>query len=543
MGEVLLRAAAEADVGAVIALYRAAYGDSFPFKEFYDAQWVKRGIFDDGIVWVVAEHEGQVLGSAAVMLEAGDRNDLIGEFGRLVVHPAARSLGLGSKLMQARLERVSAAIEFGFAECRTAHPGAQKIAVRSGFAPVGLEPLAYLVDDRRESVLLVAKLFGNAVRLRRNNPRVIPAVHAIGSLALRACGLDDDLLVESRAEPYPTADGERLAELEDQQVYRLLRLTRDRLATPEVFGGMRLEYGFLKLKAHAGRYLVVLRGETIVGGLGYVCDDIDSKVRVFELVAVDDRARGAILELGLAQIEALHDPAYLQVDVAAHQPRIQATLACLGFVPVAYCPSMVFAAGERLDVVKMVKLRLPVRLTGMELVDEGRELARLVEEQLIANARGVELDDVARRVQVFQGLTDVQIGRIRAVCREVPYTAGETVFARESTDQALFIVLEGSVDIVLGERAEPVAAVGPGQIFGELALIDDLPRSAGAVCATASRLLVVRRADFQDLCRRDPELGVVVLRNIARTLSERLRDTNLRVEGLVAHTARLLARS
>lgn len=539
--EVAIRPVSEHDVEAVIDLYRTVYGDSFPFREFYDSQWIKKGIFDDDIVWLVAEQGGRLIGSAAVMLNVGDLDDLIGEFGRLVVHPDGRGGGVGSRLMAARLAEAEPRIEFGFAECRTAHVGAQVIAGRHGFHVVGLEPLAYAVFGRRESVVLVCRQFGNALRLRRNNPHVVPQVHALGSLALRSCGIEDDLLVSHLVEPYPSPRDEQLSELDDRQVYRLLRLTREKFQRPEVFGGMRLEYGFLKIKSHAGRYLVVRRGQTIVGGLGYVCDDFDSKIRIFELVAVDDRARGALLELAIEYIETVHDPAYIQIDVNAHSPEMQATLHLLGFTPVAYCPAMVFAGGERLDVIKMVKLRLPVKLEGTELVDEAREIAAVVEEALCDNARGVELDDVARRVRIFQGLTDVQIGRVRGVCREVPYAAGEMVFARNSVDQALFIVLSGAVAIVAGDSAEPLATIGTGEIFGELALIDELPRSAGARAAEPSRLLVVRRDDFERLVRRDPELGAVILRNIARTLSERLRQTNLRIEETLRLQERLMA--
>lgn len=525
-----IRRAEEGDVEPVVGLYRSVYGESFPFREFYDARWIKKGIFDDDIIWLVAEDQGRLVGSAAVMLDVGDRNDLIGEFGRLVVDPTARGGGIGSALMEARLEAASPQIDFAFAECRTAHEGAQKIALRHGFAVVGLEPLAYCVLDRRESVALVCRHFGNALRLRRNNPRVIPQVHAVGSVALANCGMENDLLVEQLADPYPSARHEQCCDLEDQQVYRLLRLSRGRGQAPEVFGGMRLEYGFLKIKAHAGRYLTVRRGQSVVGGLGYVCDDLDSKVRVFDLVACDDRARGALLELALARIEERHDPAYVQVDVNAHEPRFQATLQCLGFTPVAYCPSMVYHAGERLDVVKMVKLRVPPKLHDLALAEPAREIAAIVEDLLVTNARGVALDDVARRVGVFQGLTDVQIGRVRELSSEVPYDHGETVFAQNSLDQALFIVLEGGVAIRLGEST--LATVSPGEIFGELALIDELPRSAAAVSVGAARLLVIRRDDFQQLVRRDPELGVVILRNIARTLSARLRETNQKLESI-----------
>ena len=542
MPDATIRPACETDVGAVVDLYRAVYGDSFPFREFYDAEWIKKGVFDDDIVWLVAEHDRQVVGSAAVMLEVGDRDDLIGEFGRLVVHPDTRGMGLGSKLLEHRVTHAEPWIEFGFAECRTAHPGAQKIATRAGFQVVGLEPLAYEVLGRRESVAFVCRHFGNARLLRKNNPHVIPAVHDLAALVLRRCGFESDVLVEHYCEPYPAASNEVVEELDDQQAYRLLRLSRGKDHHPQVFGGMRLEYGFLKLKAHAGKYLVVRRGETIVGGLGYVLDDIDQKVRIFDLVAVDDRAAGALLELAIERIEAVEDPVYLQIDVSAHEPRIQATLDCLGFAPVAYCPSMVFSAGERLDVIKMVKLRIPVKLDGMELIEPAREIADLVEELLCASARGVALDDVARRVRIFAGLTDVQIGRVREVCREVPYHPGETVFQRDSTDQALFIVLDGQVEIRVTDDGPPLASIIAGEIFGELALIDELPRSAAAVAAESSRLLVIRKDDFQALVRRDPQLGVVILRNIARTLSTRLRDTNVKVESMWVHKDQLLER-
>lgn len=542
MSEPVIRPIGEDDVSGVIELYQLVYGDSFPFPEFYDAGWVKKGIFSDDIEWVVAEQDGALLGTAAVMLGVGDPDDLIGEVGRLVVHPDARGGGLGTDLLEAPVQRCCNHLEFAFAECRTAHPGAQKIAARLGYSFVGFEPLCYALLGVRESVVFVARLFGNARRLRRNNPRVIPDVYELADLALRNCGLEPDLLVEPTAEPYPTQpDGvAELHELDDQQVYRLLRLSRGSLGCREVFGGMRLEYGFLKLKAHAARYLVLKRGGTIVGGLGYVCDDIDSKVRIFELLAVDDRAKGQLLEQSLRQIEARHDPAFIQVDVNAHAPRIQRTLDLLGFAAVAYSPSMVFDAGERLDVVKMVKLRVPLKLDGVQLHEPAAEVAAVVQRSVAAKSRGFALDNVARRVGVFQGLSDLQLGCVAAACSEVPYQPGESVFAQHGADQALFVVLDGAVDILLGDPPRRLATITQGEIFGELALIDELPRSAGAICREPSRLLVIRHDDFAALIDRDPALGARVLRNIARTLSSRLRRANQQIESLLSEPDRLL---
>ena len=537
MGEVRIRNIQEEDVQGVIDLYRAVYGDDFPFREFYDAGWVKRGVFSSEIIWIVAEREDRrLLGSAAVLLNAADRDDLVGEFGRLVVHPDARSLDLGTRLVQAQIDYSQSFIEYAFAECRTAHVGAQKICTRLGFGVTGFEPHAYQFGPSRESVVYVSRLLGNARRLRKNNPRVIPEVHAIGSLALQNCGLDDDLIVEQGVDPYPVSDSREyeLADLQDTQVYRLLRLDSNRAGGSLVFGSMRLEYGFLRLKAHDARYTVLQRGRSLAGGIGYTWDEMDRKVRLFELIAVDDLARGTLLEHGLAQLERLYDPAYVAIDVSAHAPRLQQTLALLGFSAVAYAPSMVYEAGERLDVVKMAKLRMPLRVEQAQLIDPAREAMHRVAQSVAEKARGVSVEAVARRVKIFDGLTDLQYGRVREICREVPYEAGEPVVVRGSTDRSLFIILGGAVEIRLDGGPGHVATIGPGEVFGELALIDGLPRSATAVCGQRARLIQITQEDFHALTRRDPALGMVIYRNLARSVGQRLREANLRFEERLA---------
>ena len=82
-----IRLIEENDVPKIAALYRKVYGEDYPFKEFYDTRWIKRGVFDRNIRWYVAAEEpsGRLLGSAAVMINVGDADDLVSEIGRLVV--------------------------------------------------------------------------------------------------------------------------------------------------------------------------------------------------------------------------------------------------------------------------------------------------------------------------------------------------------------------------------------------------------------------------------------------------------------------------
>ena len=78
--------------------------------------------------------------------------------------------------------------------------------------------------------------------------------------------------------------------------------------------------------------------------------------------------------------------------------------------------------------------------------------------------------------------------------------------------------------MVLTDR-EIQAAIQSGQIFGELAFLDGSARLATAVASQPSILLVMQRTAFNDLAQNEPHLGMVVLCNIARDLSSKLRRT------------------
>ena len=84
----------ESDIPGVINLFKRNYGDDYAIPEFYDDQWVKRGIYSDHIIWLVLEEEGGVVASGACVLDYGDPNDQIGEIGRVVVHPDRKGRGL-----------------------------------------------------------------------------------------------------------------------------------------------------------------------------------------------------------------------------------------------------------------------------------------------------------------------------------------------------------------------------------------------------------------------------------------------------------------
>lgn len=100
------------------------------------------------------------------------------------------------------------------------------------------------------------------------------------------------------------------------------------------------------------------------------------------------------------------------------------------------------------------------------------------------------------------------------------FTTGEAIFREGDQGRNMYIVAEGQVDIVLGGRI--LETVKPGGILGELALIDDKPRSASAIAKTDCLLAPVNREHFLTLIQRTPLFALQVM----RAITERLRRTN-----------------
>src|SRR5512140_2341448 len=100
-----IREIREEDIEQVIQLFRVNYGDDYAIPEFYDPQWVKRGIYSDHIIWMVIEDDDpagsgkRIVASGAAILDFGDYNDQIAEIGRLVVDPRVGGKGLGRQML------------------------------------------------------------------------------------------------------------------------------------------------------------------------------------------------------------------------------------------------------------------------------------------------------------------------------------------------------------------------------------------------------------------------------------------------------------
>ncbi len=140
--------------------------------------------------------------------------------------------------------------------------------------------------------------------------------------------------------------------------------------------------------------------------------------------------------------------------------------------------------------------------------------------------------DVLRRVPLFSDLSEADLQRFAEVAREREYPKNSVILFEDDPGDALYIVSSGQVKVVLiGEDGREVilSVLGDGDFFGEMALIDDEPRSAHVIAMKDSQLLVLRRDDFQTQVEQHPKIALKLL----RVLVERLRRADEKIGGLV----------
>jgi serine/threonine protein phosphatase PrpC len=119
--------------------------------------------------------------------------------------------------------------------------------------------------------------------------------------------------------------------------------------------------------------------------------------------------------------------------------------------------------------------------------------------------------------------------RVGRIVSERRIAAGSAVMHQGERGDTMFTVLTGSVAVLVDGRE--VAHLGPGEHFGELALVDELPRSASVVARDDVTLLTISRSDLREFCMLEPALGNQILWKLATTLGQRLRETNRLLAG------------
>ena len=124
-----------------------------------------------------------------------------------------------------------------------------------------------------------------------------------------------------------------------------------------------------------------------------------------------------------------------------------------------------------------------------------------------------------RAVPLFAGCNDKQLAFIATRVDELDFPTGKVLCEEGKSGGDFFIVLSGTADV--RRRGNTVNRMGPGDFFGEIALLDQGPRSATVVTTSAMRALVLGPAQFQDVLHQDSEIA----RQMLYVVTKRLRAT------------------
>ena len=132
-------------------------------------------------------------------------------------------------------------------------------------------------------------------------------------------------------------------------------------------------------------------------------------------------------------------------------------------------------------------------------------------------------------VHLFSGIGQDGLSAIATIATEESHPLGAKLFAHGDAGDRFFVILEGKVRVsrdVAGMGEEALAVFGQGEVFGEMCLFDEGPRSADARVHERCRLLSVSKDKFTDLLFLRMDLAHDVLWNAVRILTQRLRGTS-----------------
>ena len=128
------------------------------------------------------------------------------------------------------------------------------------------------------------------------------------------------------------------------------------------------------------------------------------------------------------------------------------------------------------------------------------------------------------KVPLFADLGARDLAEVARLADEVDVRAGKVLAKEGAAAHEFFIILEGTVAITKGSKH--VRDLGPGEFFGELAMIGRVPRTATATASTPARLLVVGHREFTTLLAEEPGIREKVLRAVAHWIAEAAPQTH-----------------
>lgn len=136
-----------------------------------------------------------------------------------------------------------------------------------------------------------------------------------------------------------------------------------------------------------------------------------------------------------------------------------------------------------------------------------------------------------KNIPLFHDLDESQLKTLSERTERKKYNKGKIILFEQDLGSSLFIIVSGKVKIsILSDKGKEIilAEIGEGAFFGEMALLDGLPRSANVTALEDTEVLVLKREDFLTHLKNNPEVGIKLL----SVLTQRLRHADRQIESL-----------
>ena len=136
-----------------------------------------------------------------------------------------------------------------------------------------------------------------------------------------------------------------------------------------------------------------------------------------------------------------------------------------------------------------------------------------------------------QNIPLFSGLLSGELDEIAAITSKRSFPKNNVIINEGDETDSLYLIISGKVKVVLSDedgKEITISILEPNDYFGELALIDDEPRSARVVTMEQSQFCVINQSDFNRVLDNNPSL----VRNLLKGLSKRLREANKNIESL-----------
>ncbi len=140
----------------------------------------------------------------------------------------------------------------------------------------------------------------------------------------------------------------------------------------------------------------------------------------------------------------------------------------------------------------------------------------------------MENTEYLKTIFIFRELSGMEIINFNKVLRVSKAKKGDVIITEVEPGDKMYVIKRGAVDIYKGEglAKRKITHLLPGSHFGEIALIDDNPRSASVVALEDCELLTISREEFLDLLAQHESIALKIYRAFTRALCDRLRQAN-----------------